>query len=76
MQQLTNAAQVAGMFDVLLQGVRWCAPKCGQCRRPLGDEQEQTHARPSSLGTPERICHTCFVDDLAEALVNQSPGLR
>ena len=75
MQQVTEVAQVAGVFDALLRGVRSCAPKCAGCRRPLGDEQEQSHARTEDNGHSERICHNCFIDEIAGAQVNKSPGL-
>jgi hypothetical protein len=74
-QQLTNVEQVTGVLEALLQGVRACAPKCAECTRPLGDEQEQSHLRASGDGTTERVCHRCFIDEVAEALVNQAPGL-
>lgn len=76
MQQLTTAVQVAGMFDALLRGVRSCAPKCAECRHPLGDEQGQSHARTLDCSSNEHICHSCFIREIAEAQVNNSPGLR
>jgi hypothetical protein len=76
MQQLTEVTQVTGVFEALLQGVRSCAPKCAECRHPLGDEQAQSHARALDNRLPERICHSCFMGEIAEAQVNQSPGLR
>lgn len=75
MQNVTNAAQIGQVFGALLQGVRACAPKCTQCHHPLGDEQEQTHRRAAKDGAEERVCHRCFIGDIAEALVNKSPGL-
>lgn len=76
MQEVTNADQVAGTFGALLLGVRACAPKCAECRRPLSDEQEQTHLRAATSSDTARICHSCFIGELADALVNTSPGLR
>jgi hypothetical protein len=74
MQQLTNANQVEKVFGALLKGVRACAPKCSTCQQPLGDEQTTVHAVDQEDGTRARICHPCFVEDLAEALVNNSPA--
>lgn len=68
-----TAVSLNATMTVLLEGIRHCKPKCAVCERPLQESVTGVRTRESDAGVKEKLCRSCFVDEIAEKVANQLP---
>lgn len=68
MNQLTRD-NYQDTFASLQSGIRACQPLCPDCGLPFATTTG-IRTRLTEQGTPERVCRPCFIDEIAEQLLN------
>lgn len=68
MHQLTRD-NYQDTFASLQAGIRACQAPCPDCGQPLA-ATPGVRTRLTEQGTPELICRPCFINEIAEQLLN------